>query len=505
MDYAALYRESDSDHHAAARVVYEGRRRRKKAKAGGIRVRKGAPGSKSLKRDLDRYDRDCMRSGSSKRFKGKRRKQYCAGVAWKRARKAGRHKGYFRGVKAAAKETTKMARKRRMPKRGPGGKFVKRSSPKRRRKRARAMAAETPRKVRRHRRRRRARAVEAPRRRRRRAHRAAPRRRRRRARAVEAPRRRRRRTHRAAPRRRRRSRARDPRGTHVYRRRPRIRRRRRRIAGRRRNVTLVSPRRRRRGHRARALANPLTGGELVVGGITGVLGYMAADSLDRYLATHALAASGVAAGQGGSLDTPAAGQVYNYQAVAAPMGIKRWGAGLGVAAVPILLAGFVRGPMTRSALQFFGIGALFKTLGKGATDLMVMLTGKTAYGMRTYADEISASNAAKQAAASGAAALPSIAPVSLSGVPAGRRVAGCCSNCAQGLPCTAARAPQADALINQRTTPPQANPVHAAGVPASVAQPPALPPNQQQRWTPPRKPANAGHTSFRSRRGAQAY
>src|SRR5579872_3102228 len=469
MDYAAYASRTSAnrDNHAAsARVVYEGARRRRSK---GIAVRKGAPGSKSLKRDLDRYERDCERS-APKKFKGKRRKSYCAGVAWKRARKAGRHKTYFRGV-TAAKETTKMARKRRMPKRGPGGKFVKRSSHRRRR-RARAMAAEAPRKVRRHRRRR-ARAVEAPKRRRRRARRTvAPRRRRRRARAVEAPRRRRRRARAAAPRRRRRrSRARDPRGTHIYRRRPRVRRRTRRIAGKRRRVTLVSPRRR----RGRALENPLTGGELVVGGITGVLGYVGADVLDRFLATHALGGSATAGNQGGSLDTPAAGQVYNYQAVAAPMGIKRWGAGLGVAAVPIILAGFVKGPMARSSLQFFGIGALLRTLGKGATDLMVMLTGKGATGMRLYADEISASNAAKTASTSTNQVLPAIAPIALQGIPqqVGRRIGGCCANCASGLPCTNSARPRQDPIapgVTANTSvPPQANPTRAAGLPpASV-------------------------------------
>jgi len=214
----------------------------------------------------------------------------------------------------------------------------------------------------------------------------------------------------------------------------------------------------------------LTGGELVVGGITGVLGYVGADVLDRFLATHALAGTVTTGTQGGSLDTPAAGQVYNYQAVAAPMGIKRWGAGLGVAAVPIILAGFIKGPMARSSLQFFGIGALLRTLGKGATDLMVMLTGKGATGMRLYADEISASNAAKNAAASPTAQLPSVAPVALSGIPqqVGRRIGGCCANCASGLPCTNAAKPQM-----QQQVPPQANPTRAAGVPALPAPAPA--------------------------------
>lgn len=425
MDYAAFAANSDRrDHAASARVVYEGARRRKSAKRKPAHARK--PKSS--------------------------RKRHGASVK---------------------KETTTMARrKRKMPQRGKGGKFVKRSS---HRRRARAAAAEAPKK---RRTRRRARAVEAPkrhRRRRARAAAAAPRRRRRTYRADrnKAKRRRLKRSvsRAAAPkrRRRRRSRARDPRGTHVYRKRPRIRRRTRRISGKRRRVTLVSPRRRHR--RARALENPLTGGELVVGGFTGVLGYVATDVLDRFLATHAFTAT---AAQGGGTDSPAAGQVYNYQAVAAPMGIKRWGAGLGMAAVPIILAGFVRGPMKRSALQFWGIGALLRTLGKGATDLMVMITGKTAFGTRVFADEIGAANAHKSAVAANAA-LPALAPISLAGTnlqagmhgsPARRGVAGCCSNCAAGMPCSGKPGV---------AVAPQANPVHA-GVPQTNAGPPALPP-----------------------------
>lgn len=53
------------------------------------------PGAKPLQRDLTRYYEDCIDTAPSK-VQGNRRKSYCAGVAWKRARQSGKHKAYFR-------------------------------------------------------------------------------------------------------------------------------------------------------------------------------------------------------------------------------------------------------------------------------------------------------------------------------------------------------------------------------------------------------------------------
>ena len=53
----------------------------------------------ALDRDLERYYSGCMPS-AMKRFKEKRAKSYCSGVAWKVARSGGKYPDYFRGVDA---------------------------------------------------------------------------------------------------------------------------------------------------------------------------------------------------------------------------------------------------------------------------------------------------------------------------------------------------------------------------------------------------------------------
>jgi hypothetical protein len=298
-----------------------------------------------------------------------------------------------------------MAKRRRRGKRNARGQFVKRrrraaapaAAPRRRRRRARAAApAAAPR---RRSRRRRARAAApaaaAPRRRRRRS--------RRRARAAApaaAPRRR--------SRRRSRRRARAPRKVHIYRRRPVVRRRSRRIAGRRRRVYTVKGRSKRDRNRG-ILTNPVSGGELVTIGFTGLLGFAGADMLDRFLASHPLDATSAAAlASTGKVIDKADGTRYpgmfNGAAIAAPMDVTRWAAGLGATAVPIIIGGFVRAPMWRAVFQGFGIGAGLRTLGKGFSDLMAMLfkpsaTSPHATMQRLYVNEMVASSIKAQDAA----------------------------------------------------------------------------------------------------------
>lgn len=221
-------------------------------------------------------------------------------------------------------------------------------------------------------------------------------------------------------------------------------------------ATVVSPRR--RGKRARALENPLTGGEMVIIAVTGLAGIGSGDLVDRFIATHAFT---VNASQGGSMDSPAIGQVYNYQAVAAPMNWKRWLAGAGGTFVPLAVAAWVvKGPGWRAGFQGVGIGWGLGTLNRGLRDLMTMLLGKTAFGMRMYADEISAANAAKTASTATAVSA-SVVPVSLAGVRRGTRlgthVAGCgCSSCNS----------------TTTTTPPANPPAGTSGAPRNVAAPP---------------------------------
>jgi hypothetical protein len=153
-----------------------------------------------------------------------------------------------------------------------------------------------------------------------------------------------------------------------------------------------SGRSRRRGY---ALENPLDMTELLVGGFTGILGFVSADALDRVLATHALGAS--AAGKVGTDGKPLYGDtppttgayagLYNATAILAPMGIARWGAGLGITVAPFLLTIWVKNPVGRSALQFFGFGAGVRIFGKAVDDLFGYLFGRTSWGARMWDGE----------------------------------------------------------------------------------------------------------------------
>jgi len=76
-----------------------------------IAVSHAYPRWQSLQSDLTRYYEDCVTSKSAKsRFIGRRRKSYCAGVAWKRMYMAGRYKDY---KKYKGKKSPKLAPMRR--------------------------------------------------------------------------------------------------------------------------------------------------------------------------------------------------------------------------------------------------------------------------------------------------------------------------------------------------------------------------------------------------------
>ncbi len=147
------------------------------------------------------------------------------------------------------------------------------------------------------------------------------------------------------------------------------------------------------GHRARetgyAMENPLSGVEIFVGGLTGLLGFGVADVLDRYLATHALGGS-----TGAYTDTPPTSGtyngLYNATAVIAPMGWLRWGVGLGLTAVPLVAARWVKAPVGRSALQFFGFGVGFRVVGKGLQSLFAYVFKNASFGQRLYDAEVRA-------------------------------------------------------------------------------------------------------------------
>jgi hypothetical protein len=207
--------------------------------------------------------------------------------------------------------------------------------------------------------------------------------------------------------------------------------------------------------RGYAMENPLNGVEIFVGGLTGLLGFGTADVLDRFLATHALTDKNAKDAKGNELyadNVPTDGSykgLFNATAVLAPMDWKRWGAGAAIAAVPIILANWVRAPVGRSALQFFGFGAGIRVVGKGLQDLFGMVFKTTSFGQRLYDGEMRA--AALKAGDGSETSLPS------SGLGYADTGCGACANCVTGVGacCGRSMAPVASAPY---TPPPQGQP-----------------------------------------------
>jgi hypothetical protein len=230
-------------------------------------------------------------------------------------------------------------------------------------------------------------------------------------------------------------------------------------AARRRHAGRRASYRRRKGH---ARENPAVDWmEMAFGLFSGVLGFAGADVLDRVLATHTLVATdGVtplaqnvtAAGQ--VMDNPPTSgdyaNLFNATAIAAPMNLPRWGAGLALGLLPIGIGTiWVVDPYGRTFLQMFGTGAVLRTVGKGLIDWVAQLTKFTPIGMQLFDGEMTA--AALQAndqttiamlpstgfaAGGGAAAAQTGTPAAGSaGVPGmGATQPGCaCINCTVGI------------------------------------------------------------------------
>lgn len=157
-------------------------------------------------------------------------------------------------------------------------------------------------------------------------------------------------------------------------------------------IVAESPRRRRgrRGHRRfrGALDNPMTGMELGVGIFSALVGLVVLDIADRFVAAR----SG-----------PLAGTAYATQA---PLSLARAGMGVGVAAVPLIAAHFIKIPVLRSALQFFGVGAGLNLAGK-VVNMGIGRLGRdkpdTSLYSRLYKPEVLQSQMQKQIAAQTAA------------------------------------------------------------------------------------------------------
>ena len=152
----------------------------------------------------------------------------------------------------------------------------------------------------------------------------------------------------------------------------------------------------RRRHYRGAMENPLSGMELVTGGISGLFGFLAADLVDRFVATHALTttANKDAAGHVLYADTPPTTGTYtglfNGTAVVAPMYVswQRWLFPGLVAVLPIWGARYVRSNTARATVQMFGVGAGIRWLGKALTDGVATLLSYTCTGQRLYDPEI---------------------------------------------------------------------------------------------------------------------
>jgi hypothetical protein len=248
-----------------------------------------------------------------------------------------------------------------------------------------------------------------------------------------------------------------------------------------------------KGSRAREhymAENPLGAGEMILGGFTGVLGFIVGDGVDRFLATHALTDKGSQDANGNELyadAVPTSGSysgLYNATAIAAPMDLLRWGVGLGVPIVVVLGGRMISHPLGRSGVQMFGFVWGVRTLGKGLTDLVAYLTRSKSFGQRLYDAEM---RAASQMAGSTGYPLSSLPSTGL-----GSAKKPCCANCAKGLPCSGKEQPPA----------PPPPPTGYAGLPlppkqamAEVAAPPAQQPQHVSRGFGLYSPRHARHAN----------
>jgi hypothetical protein len=251
-------------------------------------------------------------------------------------------------------------------------------------------------------------------------------------------------------------------------------------------------RRRRRHHRARrkarkmhhrahrrtaAMENPMTGVELFVGSVTGLLGFLTADVLDRFLATHALVASTTTTAGAAQTYTdtpPTSGDyagLYNATAICAPMDATRWLAGLGVAGVPLVIAHFVSAPTGRAALQFFGFSAGLRIVGKGLIDMVAQLVQSNPIGQQLYDGEMRAAVLQQNQGNANATALASLPTAGLGRAPTPRQLGAgkpACAPCAAKQGAGYPSAPR-QATMGASTTPAATTPT----TPTTQNQPPA--------------------------------
>ena len=163
--------------------------------------------------------------------------------------------------------------------------------------------------------------------------------------------------------------------------------------------------------------------ELTLAVISGGIGFVAADALDRFLATYNPGGSTPPADKFTSIGS---GTLANTLNIAARPNWKRLAAGAGATAVPAIGSMFIRNPMAKSALEGMTIGAgisFFKTLWNNV--LMPLLIGQDTSTptiqksviARLYPAEVSAAINVRTTPAGNQAALSSGGSGALSGAP----------------------------------------------------------------------------------------
>lgn len=158
---------------------------------------------------------------------------------------------------------------------------------------------------------------------------------------------------------------------------------------------------------------PLEGGlDFFSGLFAVVIGYLFAGGADRMGATHALTAS---TAQGGFVDAPAVGQIYDSEAPQTPI----WSSGMRIAfnvipiAVPMGISAMIKSRGPKAFFQLMAFAAIARTLGKAAEDGMSVALKNTGFGLRVYGAELAAQAKLTSAAT---AALPNAAPATFAGV-----------------------------------------------------------------------------------------
>lgn len=174
--------------------------------------------------------------------------------------------------------------------------------------------------------------------------------------------------------------------------------RRKRRRSRRSSHVMESPRRKRRSHRMRASGGSgMSGGDFLIAIGTGGLGFFAADTIDRFIATYDPSAT--TALPTDKFTSSGAGTLANTLNIAAMPNWKRAVAAVLVPAIPGIGSMYIKSPALKSAAEGFAIGAGVSALKLLVTNvLMPMLIGKDtttpalqkSYIARLYPAEVAA-------------------------------------------------------------------------------------------------------------------